>query len=205
TKSLKALRRQIPASMPLSGLAISAVGYRVVVKEGANKWQVESGQYLLAFDGDPSEGAMRVIEPKTPAAVNDADDWFEKGYAAENDDADAARAAYERAVAADPTHLSAAINLGRLLHEAGRLDDAERAYRRAIAAGANDALLWYNLGVLLTDMQRQPEAVAAYERALQINPRMADCHYNLALLCEALKKYKQAVRHMGQYLRLQKA
>jgi len=202
TKSLKELRRQIPDTMPLSGLAISAVGDRVVVKEGSNRWQVESGQYLLAFDGDPADGAMRVIEPKAPAGQESADDWFERGYAVESEDPDTARAAYEKAVALDPAHLSANINLGRLLHEAGRLEDAERVYRRALAAGANDATLWYNLGVLLTDMNRKPQALDAYEEALRLNPRVADCHYNMALLCEALNKYKQAIRHMAQYRRL---
>ena len=59
-KSLKELRRQIPDTMPLSGLAISAVGDRVVVKEGANRYHVESGQYVLSFDGDPTAG--RIID-----------------------------------------------------------------------------------------------------------------------------------------------
>lgn len=206
TKSLKELRRQIPESMPLSGLAISAVGDRVVLKEGASRRHVESGQYVLAFDGDPSEGSLRVIEQRTIADTEQnretADDWFEKGYALESERIEAARAAYERAVAADPTHVNANLNLGRLLHEAGCLEDAEHAYRSAIAAGVSDALLWYNLGVLLTDRGRKKEALEAYEKALRLDPRMADCHYNMALLCDELKKYKQAIRHMAQYRKL---
>jgi tetratricopeptide (TPR) repeat protein len=202
TKSLKELRRQIPETMPLSGLAISAFGDRVVVKEGANRYHVESGQYVLAFDGDPAEGEMRVIEQKAPVATDEADEWFEKGYALEAGGAEAAREAYERAVAADPTHLNANINLGRLLHHLGRLADAEYVYRRAIKTCGNDALLWYNVGVLLTDMDRKEDALNAYEEALHVDPRMADCHYNMALLCESLRKYKQAIRHLAQYRRL---
>ena len=202
TKSLKVLRRNLPENMPLSGLAISAVGDRVVVTQGGDRWQAESGQYLLAFDGNPVDGSMKVIEPSAPPAQANAADWFEKGYALESDDAEAARKAYEHAIAADPSHLNALINLGRLLHEAGRLAEAERLYRRALAAGGDDALLWYNLGVLLTDRDRQHEALQAYERALQNNPHMADCHYNMALLCEALKRHKQAIRHMAQYRKL---
>jgi tetratricopeptide (TPR) repeat protein len=202
TKSLKALRRSLPATMPLSGLAISAVGDRVVVREGRNRWQADSGQYLLAFDGNPADGSMNVIEPTVPNAQANAEDWFEKAYALEGSDAEAAREAYEHAIAADPTHLSAHINLGRLLHEAGRLEEAEHLYRRALAASGNDALLWYNLGVLLTDRGHRDEALQAYEQALRISPRMADCHYNMALLCEALKRPKQALRHMAQYRKL---
>jgi tetratricopeptide (TPR) repeat protein len=206
TKSLKELRRQIPEAMPLSGLAISAVGDRVVVKEGSNRRHVDSGQYVLAFEGNPDEGTMRVIERKAPAAKHNshasADDWFEHGYALESEHLEAAREAYEKAIAADPTHVCANINLGRLLHEAGCLEEAEQAYYRAIAAGAKDALLWYNLGVLLTDMDRKGEAIEAYEGALRLDPKMADCHYNIALLYDMLNEYKHAIRHMAQYRRL---
>src|SRR5688572_17478496 len=49
-RSLKELRRQLPETMPLSGLSISAVGERVVVRDGTGQRQVDSGQYLLAFE-----------------------------------------------------------------------------------------------------------------------------------------------------------
>src|ERR1051325_2190324 len=186
SKSLKELRRQIPETMPLSGLAISAVGDRVVVKEGANRYHVESGQYVLAFDGDPTEGAMRVVERNIShakeAAHDEAEAWFEKGYALESDRVEAAREAYERAVAADPTHLNANINLGRVLHEAGRLNDAERVYRNAISTCGNDALLWYNLGVLLTDMGRKQDALDAYGEALKAVRKCLDSSTNMPWL-----------------------
>lgn len=202
TKSLKALRRQIPETMPLSGFAISAVGDRVVVKEGRNRRHVESGQYVLAFEGDPADGAMRVIEQKTVAPAEDAEDWFEEGYALEQHDPKAARAAYEKALSLSPRHIAANINLGRLLHEAGQLEDAVHAYRCALAAGAMDATLYYNLGVVLTDLGLKNEALEAYESALRLEPRMADAHYNMALLCDSLQKQKEAIRHMAQYRRL---
>ena len=47
TRSIRELRRQLPDTMPLSGLSICAVGDHVVVREGASRWQAESGQYLL--------------------------------------------------------------------------------------------------------------------------------------------------------------
>jgi tetratricopeptide (TPR) repeat protein len=205
TASLKGLRRRLPESMPLSGIAIGAIGNRVVVKQRSCHWQAESGQYLLAFEGDPTDGSLKVIEragPAVPNARTSAEDWFDKAYALERDGAAAARTAYRRAVAADPTHLSAHINLGRLLHEAGRLEEAESLYRQALAACGNDALLWNNLGVLLTDRDRNQEALQAYEEALHQDPHMANCHYNMALLCEVMKRPKQAIRHMAQYRRL---
>src|SRR5262245_21412696 len=62
TRSVKELRRHLPDSMPLSGLSIGAVGDRVVVREGASRWQAESGQYLLAFEGDPDAGSLSIVE-----------------------------------------------------------------------------------------------------------------------------------------------
>lgn len=200
TRSMKELRRHLPDTMPLSGLSICAVGDRVVVKEGGSRWQAESGQYLLAFEGDPADGSLSVIESeRAPTA---AEDWFDRGVALEGEDREAALQAYERAVAADPTCLDAHINRGRLLHEAGRFAQAEDAYREAMATCGSNPVLLYNLGVLLDDMERKPEAMEAYRAALRGDPGLADCHYNLALLCEELDKPKEAIRHMAQYRRL---
>jgi len=202
TQSVKELRRHLPDSMPLSGLSICAEADRVVVKEGTRRWQAESGQYLLAFEGDPADGSMTVVEPPEAAPSGSAEEWFEKGAALEDQDAEAALQAYERAVAEDPALLKAHINLGCLLHETGRLERAERIYREAIRKYGSDPVLLYNLGVLLEDMGRKNDAMAAYESALRGDPRMADCHYNLGLLCRDLRKPREAIQHMAEYRRL---
>jgi tetratricopeptide (TPR) repeat protein len=199
-KSLKELRRNLPESMPLSGLSIGAVADRVVVKDGASRWQAESGQYLLEFGGDPADGSLSVIERKAPPEVKQ--DWFAAGLALERDDAEAALAAYDKAIAAEPTHLDARINRSLLLHEARRLREAERACREAIEACGSDPVLMYNYAVLLEDLDREPEAAEAYEAAIVGDPDMADAHYNLALLQEKLGKPREAIRHMSQYRRL---
>jgi tetratricopeptide (TPR) repeat protein len=205
-RSLKELRKQLPETMPLSGLSIGAIGESIVVRDGAAQRQVESGQYLLSFEGDPRQGALSVIERKvkseTVAAPVDAQEWFERGLALEAQNADAALNAYRQAVKVDACRLDARINLGRLLHERGAHADAEKVYRDAIAECGADALLLYNLGVLLEDVRRDAEAIAAYASALRGDPDNADCHYNLALLCERLGKPKEAIRHMSQYRRL---
>jgi tetratricopeptide (TPR) repeat protein len=194
TRSMKELRRQLPEAMPLSGLSIGAVGDRVVVRQGARRWQAESGQYLLAFEGDPAAGALSILERKT--------DWYEKALSLEDQDPEAALDAYRQAVAANPKLLDAHLNRGWLLHEAGRLEEAERAYREGLAACGDDALLLYNLGVLLVELERREEAAVAYEAALRARPGFADCHYNLALLCEELERPREAIRHMARYRRL---
>ena len=204
TRSLKELRRRLPEAMPLSGLSIEALADRVVVKDGLRRWQADSGQYILDFEGDPSTGSLSVIEHGEANAPASAEDWFERGCELERRDAEAARKAYERALQSEPAHAGAHVNLGRLLHEAGRFAEAERIYRRAILACGDEPLLLYNLGVLLEDMGRKSTAMDAYEKALRGDPRFADCHYNLALLCKSLGRPKQALRHMAQYRRLVK-
>jgi tetratricopeptide (TPR) repeat protein len=202
TRSLRQLRRLLPEAMPLSGLSIEALGDRVVVKDGARRWRADSGQYVLDFEGDPSSGSLAVIERGETASS--AEEWFERGCDLERGNTDAAREAYERALETEAAHLGAHLNLGRLLHESGRLAEAERVYRQALRVCGDDPLLFYNLGVLLEDMGRKSAAMDAYEKALRADPRLADCHYNLALLCKSLGRPKQALKHMAQYRRLMK-
>ena len=86
--------------MPLSGLSICAVADRVVVKEGGSRWQAESGQYLLAFEGDPADGSLSVIERKRGIAGGERGGLVRAGASRwSSEDAEAALEAYEQAVA----------------------------------------------------------------------------------------------------------
>jgi tetratricopeptide (TPR) repeat protein len=173
-RAMKALRRHLPPAMPLSGLSIAADADRVVVREGARRWQADSGQYLLAFEGSPADGSLSVLERQAPAPL------------------------------AEPDDVDAHINRGCQLHEAGLLPEAERAYREGIESCGDEPLLFYNLGVLLEDMGRSAEAIEAYEAAVHLDEALADGHYNLALLYETLGKPREAIRHMAHYRRLTK-
>ena len=206
TRSLKALRRQLPEAMPLSGLKIGAVGDQVVVRDGVGQRRADTGQYLLAFEGDPQAGALSVVErPQPPRAAAPEENWYEQAVALESRDADGAIRAYEKAIEAEPARLDARINLGRLLHETGKLVRAERTYRDALAIDGAEATLYYNLGVLLEDLERRPEALESYKAALRADPSLIDAHYNVALLYEKLGRPREALRHMAQYRRLAKA
>jgi tetratricopeptide (TPR) repeat protein len=207
TRSVRELRRTLPDAMPLSGLSISAVADRVVVREGARRWQAESGQYLLEFEGDPAKGQLNVIQPAGghPPAEDDSQALIDLAAALESDDPAAAIEAYQRAIDFDPSRLDARINLGRLLHESRRLSKAEEVYRAALDACGSEALLLFNLGVLLEDMNRKPAAIEAYAAALREDPALADSHYNLALLYRKLGRPKEAIRHLAEYRRLKRS
>lgn len=117
-------------------------------------------------------------------------------------DPDAALREYRRAIAADPAHLDAYVNLGLLLHESGRHEEARHVYEKARSRCAADPVLLFNLGVLLEDMNRISEAMEAYRAALVVDAAFADAHYNLALLCSKAGREKEAIRHMSDYRRL---
>ena len=204
TRSLRQLREYLPDAMPLSGLSIGAVGERVVVKEGAARWQADTGQYLLAFEGDPASGSLSVVDQPTPAELDESQlpTPFEKAVFMEQIDEAAAIRAYQAIIGEDPSHIDARVNLGRLLHESGDYERAERAYREALDVCGDDAVLYFNLAVLLEERTRGRESMQAYEAALRVDPGMADAHYNLALLYKRIGRARDALRHMGEYRRL---
>ena len=111
----------------------------------------------------------------------------------------AARSAYEATLKADPNHLEARINLGRLLHLDGRLAEAEQVYR---FGGQAEPFLVFNLAVLLEDLGREPEAIVAYREALALDPQFADAHFNLARLYERARDPKSSLRHLLAYRRM---
>src|SRR5437764_8677434 len=79
-RSMKALRGQLPQSMPLSGLSIAAEADRVVVREGSRRWQADTGQYLLGFEPDAADGSLRVLEqPAGAPPAPDAEAYTHRG------------------------------------------------------------------------------------------------------------------------------
>jgi tetratricopeptide (TPR) repeat protein len=206
-RSLENLRRELPESMPLSGLSISAVGDHVVVRDGEAQRQVETGQYLLGLDVSLENGMLHVVEhslPEAPPAAiaEDDEDWFARALDLESRDPESALQFWQRAVEDDQTHVAAWTNWGRLLHERGEMRRAAEVYRRALEIVGPDATLLFNQGVLFEDLGDAHAALAAYQSAVSEDPDLADGHYNLARLYESLGKPQHAIRHLGHYRRL---
>ncbi|HTB29141.1 MAG TPA: tetratricopeptide repeat protein, partial [Steroidobacteraceae bacterium] len=148
-------------------------------------------------NGTPS--APGGVAPDAFDGAGAADEAFEQGLELEDTDPAAARAAYEACLAADQHHLEARLNLGRLLHLDGRLDEAEKIYR---STQSGEAILSFNLAVLLEDFERMDEAMTEYRHALALDPGFADAHFNLARLHERAGHPKDALRHLLAYRRL---
>jgi tetratricopeptide (TPR) repeat protein len=205
-QALARLRSELPESMPLSGVRISALGGRVVVQQGASQWQADSGQYLLDLDLAAEEAEVATLPPPAePAVAASAEDWFRRAGELEPSDPDAAEAAYRTAIERNRDFLAAYVNLGCLLQARAKPAQAERLYREAIDVLPEEPLLHFNLATVLEDLRRNGEAVAAYERAIALDPAFADAHYNLARLHEAQGHAQQAIRHLASYRRLSRA
>jgi tetratricopeptide (TPR) repeat protein len=199
-RSLRRLRATLPEAVPLTGLRIAAAGDAVVVSEGPAQWQPENGQYVLQFHVGAPGGELAFLEPS--ARAPSGAEAFERGVALEATNPDAACAAYRSALDAEPAHRDAYVNLGRLLHERGRLAAAEDVYREGLRRCGADATLSFNLAVLQEDQGKPREAIASYRAALAATPDFADAHFNLARLCERQGLAQEAVRHLSAFRKL---
>lgn len=204
-EALLHLKRQLPQGRSLSELRIHAAGDEVVVRESSEPpWNPGSGQFHMEFD--VGELAARVaplargVSERAHAGPQErtAAEWFELGLELEPVTPEEARAAYEQAVRLDADLNDARVNLGRLLHEAGRSAEAESHYRHVLAVREH-ALAAYNLGVLLEDTGRDLEAIKAYARAIASDPALAEAHYNLARIYEQRGDQRAAIRHFNGY------
>jgi tetratricopeptide (TPR) repeat protein len=200
-KTLKQLRSALPADSALNQVSLTALGNRIAIREGQTLRESESGQYALALEIVQEKGRLHVITSQDEAAAPDtsAEEHFAKGMLLEETASKAARSAYEAALTADPNHLEARINLGRLLHLDGRLAEAEQVYR---SGGQAEPYLAFNLAVLLEDLGREPEAIVAYREALALDPQFADAHFNLARLYARASDPKASLRHLLAYRRM---
>lgn len=207
-RTLTLLRDQLPKGRSLAAVQISAEGERPIVREGASAWEPESGQHVLDFSvaelaSRAEPFAQRVIEEGIEGDELAADDWYNLAYDLEAVSPVDAKDGYLRAVSIDPEHAEAHLNLGRLLHEEGRLDAAEHHYRRAIGVRPGSAVCWFNLGVVLEDRERVEDAIHAYAEAVGIDPDLASAHYNLSRLYERAGADADALRHLAEYRRLE--
>ena len=202
-KALRELRRQHPPPRPLSELRLVATEDGIVASDTASTWDPESGQVFLEFTveitGVQSLDEFRSGSTPVEAEGHDADDWFERGHSVEVDHPAEARHAYRQALAMNPTHAGARINLGRLLQGAGQITEAMEHYRIVLAANPGHAVAAYNLGVALEDTDQRQEAFAAYAQAIAADPQCAEAHFNIAKLYEQGGDQLAAVRHLRAY------
>ncbi len=134
--------------------------------------------------------------------TRDANALFASAMRLEESDPSGALEAYAEAVAADPHHADAHVNLGRLLHQHGRLREAEAHYVAALVSRPTDATACFNLAVVLEDLGRLDDAIARYRETLELDANVVDAYFNLSRLYEKKGEKLAAIRNLKDYARL---
>jgi len=207
-RALRRLKAQLPRGRSLAELRIAAEGDRIVVSDGEATWSVDSAQTQLDFAVSDLATRAAPIARRTARAAQaldrdlGAEDWYELGLELEAVAPVEARDAYRRALELDTHHVDAHVNLGRLLHEQGLIEEAERHYRQALGQNPEHATAAFDLGIALEDLGRVADAIEAYRLALAADPKLADAHFNVARLYEKTGKKAAALRHLSIYRRL---
>lgn len=206
-EALESLQEQLPPGRPLSAVRVAAEGGRVVARDDDAVWEPGTGQMQLDFSARVSGEGADPVTARTLAGSREgreptADDWYDRAVDIEAEAPGQAKQAYEQALAQDPDHTDAHLNLGRLLHEEGNLAGAEYHYRRALLADPENARAFYNLGVVLEDQGHGTGASAAYEAALRVDPNLAAAHFNLSRLYETVGRETDALAHLATYKRI---
>src|SRR6266702_744763 len=201
-------RGELPRGRSLAELRITAEDDRIVVSDGESTWSPESDQMQIDFAISDLATRAAPMARRTARAARlveqdlSAQDWYDLGLELEVAAPAEARDAYRRALELDAHHADAHVNLGRLLHEQGLVEEAERHYRLALREAPDHATAAYDLGIALEDLGRPADAIEAYRAALVTDPRLADAHYNIARLYEKVGKKAAALRHLSSYKRL---
>lgn len=142
-RALRTLTRQLPAGRSLSGMRIFSEGDRVVVRDGGESWNPESGQLLLDFRVVELAERAAALDPRHASARVNLGRWLQ-----EDGHPELAIAEYRAALASQPRHPTAAFDLGTALEELGRRSEAIEAYHRALEADDRRADAHFNLARL---------------------------------------------------------
>jgi Flp pilus assembly protein TadD len=117
---------------------------------------------------------------------------------------------FRTALALKPDDADAAVGLGTILEQQGRLDEATRTYREALAiqrpfpvgsAGwEHSAFYHFHLARVLAAQGETQEAIEQYARAVAISPGYEQARTNLGALLEAQGRHDEAIAHLGRAL-----
>jgi tetratricopeptide (TPR) repeat protein len=179
--ALRRLRRILPASEPLTGIHLESASGHVVVRDGARAWRADSGQILMAFDGQEETAAKGRGDTAAPIALRPASPRRQ----CEKDGVVPEPAPETSLVADDGTEPTADdfYQLGCSL-EAGAPEAARVAYERALTLRSDHADAHVNLGRLLHETGELPSAEGHYRAALALQPGDVTALFNLGVLTE---------------------
>ncbi len=196
TEALRKLQARLPEGAEATAVALTRQGQQLVVTVAGQQWNARDGQGVFGFGRGAPPSWMQ------PSALMDAEGLFQQAIALEEQSPGEAVEKYTEALAQNPRHADAHVNLGRLLHSRGRLREAEAHYVASLVCRPNDCTATFNLAVVLEDLGRVDEAIARYTEALRLDPGCVDACFNLSRLYEKKGERVSALRHLKDYRRL---
>jgi tetratricopeptide (TPR) repeat protein len=137
-------------------------------------------------------------QPGILARLGDADSKMGK-----NEDA---LAAYEKAVALEPTNAELLINMGVLLNKMGKVAESQEAFKKAAAANpSSSAQSFYDLGVTMFNSGHTDEAVDSFKKAIAADPNSAEAYFQLGICLSAkTETMPAAIEAMKKYIEIGK-
>ena len=106
------------------------------------------------------------------------------------------------AIAMEPRHVPAYVNLADLRRAQGRDTGAEAVLREGLVANPNDASLHHALGLALVRLQRMPEALTELRQATQLAPGNTRFAYVYAIGLNSAGRAADALKEIDRALKL---
>jgi len=107
-----------------------------------------------------------------------------------------------RALAANPRHWKAYINLGNAQSHLNKKSEAEISYQSAQRLASASPLPVYSLGVLAESQHKAQEAIEFYQKSIELDPKFENGYFNLAAMYGNTKRFSEAKEILQTLLKL---
>ena len=179
-------------NLPLLAIASIVVGLSVY---GCSKKDVSEGVEVSteAVSEEVSDTLQTKKEVILPEKMT-ASEYYNYGLESiKKGGFDEAIAAWEKALALDPTMVNAYEKLGKAYYTQGRFDKAGEIYRKQLEMRPDDPMIYYSLGVVYRMNEQFEDAVKMQTKALSLNPKLATAYNELGLIYCKQKKLDEAI------------
>ncbi len=129
--------------------------------------------------------------------------WLREGDAHQDiGDYEEAIAAYDLAIALDPTYVDAYNNRGVAYHNLKQYERAILDYDETLRLDPKYAYAYNNRGVAYHNLKQYERAILDYDKALRLDPRYTLVYVNRGETYGTLKQYERATLDYGKAIRL---
>lgn len=146
------------------------------------------------------DSAIDAYRRATALAPRDARLQLALGSALLAGDAQAALAAFDAAIAADPSLAPAHNNAGLALKRLGRFDEAADRFAAAVAIAPDYGAAAFNLGNMLSVQGRMNEAEPWLRRAVEMSPALGHARLALANVLRETGRHEAALAELDRVL-----